>query len=46
MSPEQMMFGNMGVSPTSLEKDYFKTLMETGKLPLGSGYSVKPDANK
>ena len=46
MSAEQMMFGNMGVSPTSLEKDYFKTLMETGKLPLGSGYSVKPDANK
>jgi len=27
-------------------EDYFKSLMESGKIPLGSGYSIKPDANK
>lgn len=47
MSSEAMMFSGKGMTPMGIDsEDYFKSLMESGKIPLGSGYSIKPDANK
>tara|TARA_E500000318_G_scaffold110153_1_gene124875 strand:- start:351 stop:1031 length:681 start_codon:yes stop_codon:yes gene_type:complete len=47
MSAESMMFSGKGMTPMGIDsKDYFKSLMESGKIPLGAGYSVKPDAGK
>tara|TARA_E500000178_G_scaffold347389_1_gene400616 strand:- start:53 stop:748 length:696 start_codon:yes stop_codon:yes gene_type:complete len=38
---------NMGMSPTTVnDPNRFKSFMETGKMPLGTGYSVKPDIGK
>jgi hypothetical protein len=38
---------NMGMSPTTVnDPNRFKSFMETGKMPLGAGYSVKPDIGK
>ena len=39
------MFGNMGMSPTSVNST-FQNFLQSGKMPLGAGYSVKPDAGK
>jgi|TARA_R100001510_G_C7622808_1_gene183332 hypothetical protein len=47
MSAESMMFSGKGMTPMGIDsEDYFKSLMKSGKLPLGAGYSVKPDAGK
>jgi len=44
-SGEELMFGNMGMSPTSANST-FQNFLQSGKMPLGAGYSVKPDAGK
>ena len=47
MSAESMMFSGKGMTPIVIDStDYFKSLMDSGKIPLWSGYSVKPDAGK
>ena len=47
MSSEAMMFSGKGMTPMGIDsKDYFESLMKSGKLPLGAGYSVKPDMSK
>jgi len=44
-SSEELMFGNMGMSPTSVDST-FQNFLRSGKMPLGAGYSLKPDAGK
>ena len=44
-SSEELMFGNMGMSPTSVDNT-FQNFLRSGKMPLGAGYSLKPDAGK
>ena len=44
-SGEELMFGNMGMSPTSANST-FQNFLQSGKMPLGAGYSIKPDAGK
>tara|TARA_E500000318_G_scaffold41127_1_gene39228 strand:+ start:864 stop:1547 length:684 start_codon:yes stop_codon:yes gene_type:complete len=44
-SGEELMFSNMGMSPTSANST-FQNFLQSGKMPLGAGYSVKPDAGK
>jgi len=44
-SGEELMFGNIGMSPTSVNST-FQNFLQSGKMPLGAGYSVKPDAGK
>jgi hypothetical protein len=44
-SSEELMFGNMGMSPTSVDGT-FQNFLRSGKMPLGAGYSLKPDAGK
>ncbi len=44
-SGEELMFGNMGMSPTSANST-FQNFLQSGKMPLGAGYSVKPDVGK
>ena len=46
-NPDFERLDNMGMSPTTVNSpNRFKTFMETGKMPLGAGYSVKPDIGK
>ena len=44
-SGEELMFGNMGMSPTSVDST-FQNFLRSGKMPLGAGYSLKPDVGK
>ena len=44
-SGEELMFGNMGMSPTSVDGT-FQNFLRSGKMPLGEGYSLKPDIGK
>ena len=44
-SGEELMFGNMGMSPTSVDST-FQNFLRSGKMPLGAGYSIKPDMGK
>ena len=44
-SSEELMFGNMGMSPTSVDGT-FQNFLRSGKMPLGEGYSLKPDIGK
>ena len=46
-NPDFKRLDNMGMSPATVNSpNRFKTFMETGKMPLGAGYSVKPDIGK
>ena len=44
-SGEELMFGNMGMSPTSVDS-VFQNFLRSGKMPLGAGYSIKPNMGK
>ena len=45
-SGEELMFGNIGMSPASVDNNFYQRFLQSGKMPLGAGYSVKPDAGK
>lgn len=46
-NPDFLGLENMGMSAMKVdEDDMLKKFMKTGKMPLGEGYSLKPDINK